>query len=185
MACSFLTAALFLAFLAGSGIIGLCIRKLKEGEHQIMKHKKLRTVLIAVVVIAALVAAYVIAFMRPQPLLDCLDGTEAPTTGTLTVYDQVHQEGQKWDVIQGAELDEVWQAIQSTQVRFLQGRGVVTLPDGGAYYEVKLANEDGSSSYAFGCNSDGDLIIAGSDYDTVGDSSLPQALADLAKGTTE
>ena len=123
--------------------------------------------------------------MRPQPLLDFLDGTEAPTTGTLTVYDQVHQEGQKWDVIQGAELDEVWQAIQSTQVRFLQGRGVVTLPDGGAYYEVKLANEDGSSSYAFGCNSDGDLIIAGSDYDTVGDSSLPQALADLAKGTTE
>ena len=37
-----------------------------------MKHKKLRTVLITVVVIAALVAAYMIAFMRPQPLLDCL-----------------------------------------------------------------------------------------------------------------
>ena len=49
-----------------------------------MKHKKLRTVLITVVVIAALVAAYMIAFMRPQPLLDCLGGTEAPTTGTLT-----------------------------------------------------------------------------------------------------
>lgn len=63
-----------------------------------MKHKKLRTVLITVVVIAALVAAYMIAFMRPQPLLDCLGGTEAPTTGTLTVYDQAHQEGQKWDV---------------------------------------------------------------------------------------
>ena len=56
-----------------------------------MKHKKLRTVLITVVVIAALVAAYMIAFMRPQPLLDCLGGTEAPTTGTLTVYDQAHQ----------------------------------------------------------------------------------------------
>ena len=48
-----------------------------------MKHKKLRTVLITLVVIAALVAAYMIAFMRPQPLLDCLGGTEAPTTGTL------------------------------------------------------------------------------------------------------
>ena len=60
-----------------------------------MKHKKLRTVFITVVVIAALVAAYMIAFMRPQPLLDCLGGTEAPTTGTLTVYDQAHQEGQK------------------------------------------------------------------------------------------
>ena len=127
-----------------------------------MKHKKLRTVLITVVVIAALVAAYMIAFMRPQPLLDCLGGTEAPTTGTLTVYDQAHQEGQKWDVAEGSELDEVWQAMQSSQVRFLRGHGVVTLPDGGAYYEVKLANADGSSSYAFGCNSEGDLIIAGS-----------------------
>ena len=126
-----------------------------------MKHKKLRTVFITVVVIAALVAAYMIAFMRPQPLLDCLGGTEAPTTGTLTVYDQAHQEGQKWDVAEGSELDEVWQAMQSAQVRFLRGRGVVTLPDGGAYYEVKLANADGSSSYAFGCNSEGDLIIAG------------------------
>lgn len=150
-----------------------------------MKHKKLRTALITVVVIAALVAAYVLAFMRPQPLLDCLNGRAAPTTGTLTVYDQVHQEGQKWDVPEGAGLDEVWQAIQTTQVRFLQGRGVVTLPDGGAYYEVKLANADGSSSYAFGCNSDGALIIAGSDYDTVGDSSLPQALADLAQAVAE
>lgn len=150
-----------------------------------MKHKKIRTVVITLVVIAALVAAYVFAFMRPEPLLDCLGGTEAPTTGTLTVYDQAHQEGQKWDVTQGAELDEVWQAIQSTQVRFLQGRGVVILPDGGAYYEVKLANADGSASYAFGCNSDGALIIAGSDYNTVGDSSLPQALADLAQAVAE
>lgn len=150
-----------------------------------MKHKKIRAAVIALVVIAVLVGAYVFAFMRPEPLLDCLGGTEAPTTGTLTVYDQAHQEGQKWDVVEGAELDEVWQAIQATQVRFLQGRGVVTLPDGGAYYEVKLANADGSSSYAFGCNSDGDLIIAGSDYDLVGDSSLTQALADLAKAVAE
>ncbi len=150
-----------------------------------MKHKKIRAAVIALVVIAVLVGAYVFAFMRPEPLLDCLGGTEAPTTGTLTVYDQAHQEGQKWEVVEGAELDEVWQAIQATQVRFLQGRGVVTLPDGGAYYEVKLANADGSSSYAFGCNSDGDLIIAGSDYDLVGDSSLTQALADLAKAVAE
>ncbi len=150
-----------------------------------MKHKKIRTVVITLVVLAALVGAYVFAFMRPEPLLDCLGGTEAPTTGTLTVYDQAHQDGRKWDVTQGAELDEVWQAIQSTEVRFLQGRGVVTLPDGGAYYEVKLANADGSCSYAFGCNSDGDLIIAGSDYDLVGDSSLPQALANLAQAAAE
>lgn len=156
-----------------------------QGDDGTMKHKKLRTVLITVVVIAALVAAYMIAFMRPQPLLDCLGGTEAPTTGTLTVYDQAHQEGQKWDVAEGSELDEVWQAMQSTQVRFLRGRGVVTLPDGGAYYEVKLANADGSSSYAFGCNSEGDLIIAGSDYVLVGDSSLPQALAGLAQAAAE
>ncbi len=150
-----------------------------------MKHKKIRAAIIALVVIAVLVGAYVIAFMRPEPLLDCLGGTETPTTGTLTVYDQAHQEGQKWEVVEGAELDEVWQAIQATQVRFLQGRGVVRLPDGGAYYEVKLASADGSSSYAFGCNSDGDLIIAGSDYNLVGDSSLTQALADLAKAVAE
>ena len=150
-----------------------------------MKHKKLRTAVITLVVIAAVVVGYMLCFMRPEPLLDCLGGTEAPTTGTLTVYDQAHQEGQKWDVSEGPELDEVWQAIQSTEVRFLQGRGVVILPDGGAYYEVKLANEDGSASYAFGCNSDGALIIAGSDYNTVGDSSLPQALADLAQAVAE
>ncbi len=101
------------------------------------------------------------------------------------MYDQAHQEGQKWDVAEGSELDEVWQAMQSAQVRFLRGHGVVTLPDGGAYYEVKLANADGSSSYAFGCNSEGDLIIAGSDYVLVGDSSLPQALADLAQAAAE
>ena len=43
-----------------------------------MKHKKLRVVIITLVVLAAIVACYMGYFMRPQPLTDCLPGTQPP-----------------------------------------------------------------------------------------------------------
>ena len=41
-----------------------------------MNKKKLRNILLPIVIIAVIVACYVGYFMRTQPLLDCMTGTD-------------------------------------------------------------------------------------------------------------
>ena len=43
-----------------------------------MNKKKLRNILLPIVIIAVIVACYVGYFMRTQPLLDCMTGTDIP-----------------------------------------------------------------------------------------------------------
>ena len=58
-----------------------------------MNKKKLRNILLPIVIIAVIVACYVGYFMRTQPLLDCMTGTDIPSTGEITRYDEAHKDG--------------------------------------------------------------------------------------------
>lgn len=129
-----------------------------------MNKKKLRNILLPIVIIAVIVACYVGYFMRTQPLLDCMTGTDIPSTGEITRYDEAHKDGVSLAVTSPDQVSGLWQAIQDTEVRFVRGRGTAVAPPGGVYYEVSLTSADGASVYGFGCNSNEDLVIQGSAY---------------------
>lgn len=148
--------------------------------------KHLRVALITLAVIAAIILGYVIMYMQPQPLLDCMKGTEPPNAGTIVC----HQQGENGEsvpttltVTSKEQVAALWESIQTTQVRFNRGMAVPTAATGGAYYEVALSATDAAGAavgtYSFGCNSEGKLLIVGSSYDIVGESSLPVSLASL------
>lgn len=142
-----------------------------------MKRKKLRIPLIVLAVIAILVACYVGFFMRAQPLLDCLPGTQPPAAGEVVRYTQNQPDGQSLALDDPQQVQALWQAIQQTQVRFLRGRGTALIPSDGAYYTVRLTSADGASVYAFGYNTQGGILIQGSDYRLLDEDLLGPALA--------
>ena len=152
-----------------------------------MKRKKLRIPLIVLAVIAILVACYVGFFMRAQPLLDCLPGTQPlldclpgtqpPAAGEVVRYTQDQPDGQSLALDDPQQVQALWQAIQQTQVRFLRGRGTALIPSDGAYYTVRLTSADGASVYAFGYNTQGGILIQGSDYRLLDEDLLGPALA--------
>ena len=110
-----------------------------------MNKKKLRNILLPIVIIAVIVACYVGYFMRTQPLLDCMTGTDIPSTGEITRYDEAHKDGVSLAVTSPDQVSGLWQAIQDTEVRFVRGRGTAVAPPGGVYYEVSLTSADGAS----------------------------------------
>ena len=150
-----------------------------------MKHKKLRVVIITLVVLAAIVACYMGYFMRPQPLTDCLPGTQPPAPGQVTRYTEDVLEGETLELTDQAQVDALWQAIQDSQIRFLRGRGTVSAPQGGAYYEISLTSQDGSDTYAFGYSTTGELIIQGSSYAMVGEDPVGPLLAEQTAALAE
>ena len=155
----------------------------QEGDC-IMKTRT-RAVLIGLAVIVVLIACYALVFMRVQPLMDCLEGTEAPNAGQIVLYEQ-DKDPVTLTIDSADQVAGLWQAMENTQVRFLRGRGSVVVPQGGAYYEITLQSLDESgqeaAAYNFGCGSDGALLIVGSDYETVGESDLPAQLEALFAG---
>ena len=66
--------------------------------------------------------------------------------------------------------------MQDTQVRLVRGQTVPAPPVGGYYYEVALSSADGASTYSFGCDSTGELVILGGGYTISGESNLVPAL---------
>ena len=126
-----------------------------------MNKKKLRNILLPIVIIAVIVACYVGYFMRTQPLLDCMTGTDIPSTGEITRYDEAHKDGVSLAVTSPDQVSGLWQAIQDTEVRFVRGRSTAVAPPGGVYYEVSLTSADGASVYGFGCNSNDWTLSSG------------------------
>lgn len=147
--------------------------------------KRTRAVLIGLAVIVVLIACYALVFMRAQPLMDCLEGTEAPNAGQIVLYEQ-DKDPVTLTIDSADQVAGLWQAMENTQVRFLRGRGSVVVPQGGAYYEITLQalNEAGeeTGTYSFGCGTDGSLLIVGSDYSIVGESALVDQLEALFDG---
>lgn len=137
-----------------------------------------RTMLIILAVVAVFVALYFAVYRQPQPLMemDCMVGTDAPAAGTITQYSQDNLEGVVFTVSGEEDVADLWQAMQSTQVRLLRGRSVPAPPVGGYYYEVSLTSADGGSTYSFGCDSSGELLILGGGYAIHGESNLLPAL---------
>lgn len=164
-------------------------RRPKRRNQPMSKLKRnFKPYIITLVVIACLIGIYVMVFMRPQPLMDCVDGTEAPNAGQIVMYEQ-DKNAVTLTFHSQEELADLWNAMQNTHVRFLRGRGIVSVPQGGAYYELSLQALDASGNeagaYAFGCASDGGLVIAGSDYEIVGESDLAAELEALFADTAE
>lgn len=153
------------------------------------KHKrKFKPYIITLVIVAGLISIYAMVFMRPQPLMDCVDGAEAPNAGQIVMYEQ-DKDAVTLTFHSQEELAGLWNAMQNTDIRFLRGRGIVSVPQGGAYYELSLQALDASGNevgaYAFGCASDGGLVIVGSDYEIVGESDLVAELKTLFADTAE
>ena len=150
-----------------------------------MKKRKLRAPLIAVAVIAVIVLCYLFAFMRPQPLMDCMTGTQPPTNGEIICYTGDQPEGKSLTITSAQQVEELWQAIQDTQIRFLRGKSAALIPQGGAYYTVTLFSDDGSSTYAFAYDTEGGMIIQGSAYKVLQEDHLGPALAAIFQQTAE
>lgn len=153
------------------------------------KHKrKFKPYIITLVIVAGLISIYAMVFMRPQPLMDCVDGAEAPNAGQIVMYEQ-DKDAVTLTFHSQEELAGLWNAMQNTDIRFLRGRSIVSVPQGGAYYELSLQALDASGNevgaYAFGCASDGGLVIVGSDYEIVGESDLVAELKTLFADTAE
>lgn len=144
-----------------------------------MKKKSNRAALITVVVIAAIAICYVGYFMRPQPLMDCMPGTQPPVAGRVVQHTQDNPEGTDLELTEGEQLDGLWQIMQDTQIRFLRGRGAAIGTEGGAYYEILLTGPDGSTDYGFGYSTDGTMLIQGSDYKVLEENKLGPALEAL------
>lgn len=146
------------------------------------KKKKLLIAGITILVLACIVGGYSLAYKMPQPMMDCMNGTEPPITGTVVCHTFDNQTD-TFTVEDPQQLTAVWDAIQTSTIRFVQGRAIATIPKDGAFYEVSLysspeGQEDGST-YIFGMNSEGKVFIVGSSYALVGESSLLPALEDL------
>ena len=157
----------------------------KKEEAYSLKKKKLRVPLITVAVLAVLVLCYIFAFMRPQPLMNCMTGTQPPTSGEIICYTGEEPDGRSLTVTSTEQVAQLWQAIQDAQIRFLRGRRSAVIPQGGAYYTVTLFSEDSSSIYAFGYDTEGGLIIQGSAYKVLGEDQLGPALAAICQQTAE
>lgn len=136
------------------------------------------TMIIIFVVVAIFVALYFIIYRQPQPLMemDCMVGTDVPSAGTVTQYSQEVPEGTVFTVSSAEDVADLWAAMQTTQVRLIRGQTVPAPPVGGYYYEVALSSADGASTYSFGCDSSGELVILGGGYAIHGESDLVPAL---------
>lgn len=147
-----------------------------------MNKKKLRIAGITILILVAIAACYAGYFMQSQPLMDCVEGTDPANSGTIVQYEQ-DKEPVTLTVENADQIAGLWEAIQTTGVRFLQGRGMPSAPVGGAYYEVTLTaiQEDGAQTgaYSFGCSTNGKMVIVGSNYEVVGESDLVPQLEAL------
>ncbi len=125
-----------------------------------------RTMLIILAVVAVLVALYFAVYRQPQPLMemDCMVGTDAPAAGTITQYSQDNLEGVVFTVSGEEDVADLWQAMQSTQVRLLRGAQRPRAPRGRVLLRGILTSADGGSTYSFGCDSSGELLILGGGY---------------------
>ena len=129
-------------------------------------------------ILAVLALLYFFIMMRPGPLMDKFEASDAPAAATVTQYDFTLNKAAV-DVGDTPELAAVWEAMQETQVRFLRSFSLAGAPEDGYFYEGILSDADGSPLYTIGCNTDGEIIIDGKSYLIAGESGLLDAFAKL------
>ena len=126
---------------------------------------KYGTIAIAAVVIGAVI--YFNTQMKPHDLLSFYASDEAPVTGLLIRYDS-EQHRSELDVEGEEMLEGLWQAMEGSQVRYIQHISSAAVAAGGYYYEIMLSTPEDADSdthtYAFSCNTSGETVIRGMTY---------------------
>ena len=123
--------------------------------------------IIAIVVVAVLILIYYNTQMRPHDLLSFYASDEAPVAGLLVRYDS-EQHRSELDVEDAEMISDLWQAMEGSQVRYIQHISSAAVAAGGYYYEIMLSTPEDADSdthtYAFSCNTSGETVIRGMTY---------------------
>jgi len=141
---------------------------------------KYGTIAIGVIVIAAVI--YYNTQMRPHDLISMFPTDQTPVQGQLVRYDS-DQHRSELTLTEEDMVEPIWQAMQGSQVRYMQHISSAAVPVGGYYYEVMLSTEEdaasGAYTYAFACNSSGETVIKAMTYRLVDEGPMMEVLGDL------
>lgn len=134
---------------------------------------------IAIGALAVICIIYYNTQMRPADFLSHYDSHQPPVSGQVVQYD--FEKNKTTLEITGADMAaDLWSAMENSQVRFIRSFSAANVPIDGYYYEVTLSDEagtaQGTTTYAFGCNTAGELIIGGTAYGFAGESGIIPAL---------
>ena len=132
---------------------------------------------LAVIVIAALV--YFNTQMRPVDLLSRFEADTEPVQCRIIRYD-FDQNKSELTLEDPQEFAALWQAMETSKVRYMSYLSGASVPAGGYYYEVSLYDADDAggetATYAYGCNTAQDLIIQSRSYRLTNDNTVLEAL---------
>gem|GEM_PF-963108 len=135
--------------------------------------------IIAIVVVAVLIVIYYNTQMRPHDLLSFYATDETPAAGLLVRYDS-EQHRSELDVEGEEMIADLWQAIEGSQVRYMQHISSAAVSAGGYYYEVMLSTPEDQDSdthtYAFSVNTAGETVIQAMTYRLVDEQPMLDAL---------
>ena len=123
--------------------------------------------IIAIAVVAVLILIYYNTQMRPHDLLSFYASDETPAAGLLVRYDS-DQHRLELDVEGEEMISDLWQAMEGSQVRYMQHISSAAVSAGGYYYEIMLSSPEDQDSdthtYAFSVNTGGETVIQGMTY---------------------
>ena len=135
--------------------------------------------LIAIAAVVILGVIYFNTQMRPHDLLSFYATDEAPVAGLLVRYDS-DQHRSELDVEGEEMIADLWQAIQGSQVRYMQHISSAAVSAGGYYYEIMLSTPEDQDSdthtYAFSVNTAGETVIQAMTYRLVDEQPMLDAL---------
>ena len=138
----------------------------------------LKYAIMGFLILGALALLYFFIMMRPGPLMDKFPVSDPPAAAQVTQY-SFSLDTTAADIGDTPELEALWQAMESTQVRFLRSFSLAGAPQDGYFYNAVLTDGAGKALYTFGCNTDGEIIIDGKSYLIAGESGLLDAFAKL------
>ena len=134
---------------------------------------------IAIAVVAIAIVIYYNTQMRPHDLTSFYASDEAPVAGLLVRYDS-EQHRSELDVEDAEMISGLWQAIEGSQVRYMQHISSAAVSAGGYYYEIMLSTPEDQDSdthtYAFSVNTSGETVIQGMTYRLVDKEPMLNAL---------
>ena len=134
------------------------------------------------IALAAIVIFAVIYFntqMRPVDLLSRFEADTQPVQAKIVRYD-FDQNKTELDLEDQEAVSALWQAMETSKVRYVSYLSAASVPVGGYYYEVSLYDADAAggetATYAYGCNTAQELIIQSRSYRLTNDNTVLDAL---------
>ena len=117
--------------------------------------------------------------MRPVDLLSRFEADTQPVQAKIVRYD--FDQNKTELILEDQEaVSALWQAMETSKVRYVSYLSAASVPAGGYYYEVSLydaaAAGGETATYAFGCNTAQELIIQSRSYRLTNDNTVLDAL---------